>query len=372
MAQRETALDTVGDTQSLPMAVPLVGGRFDFIDALRGVGLLCMVIDHAYDWWLIAAENQGSWGRSTVFVGTLAAPIFMVLVGVSMTLATAGRRARGMTAGRATWLLVRRGVIIWLWGYLVNFLVFFRGDNWIDLLAFDVLQCIGVGMVLLAPVAVWGPVWVVALLALGFGWGGQFADHLNLPAYLGTAVAGIPPIAYFPLLPWLCFVPIGMLWGRALVRWGYDRATADRLAAWLLPAGMVLLACAALVPNDIGYRHPRPVTILFELAVVAWAGTALYGLHRWAWGVKWSAWLRTLGSETLLLYVFHHLLGFRLFSALGWVTGRAWRGQYGVFDIPAATVLLLALCGVMYLVARAWSRWKARPGAWQRAVRIWM
>jgi hypothetical protein len=352
------------------MAVSLVGGRFDFIDALRGVGLLCMVIDHAYDWWLIEPANGGSWGRSTLFIGTLAAPIFMVLVGVSMTLATAGRRARGITASKAAWLLIRRGVVVGLWGYLVNLLVFFSGDNWIDLLAFDVLQCIGVGMVLLAPLVVWGPEWVVALLALGLGWGGQFADHLKLPAYLGTAVSGIPPIAYFPLLPWLCFIPIGMLWGRALVCWGHEPATADRLATWMLPTGVTLLIGAACVPANFGYRHPGPGPILFELAVVAWAGALLYGLHRWACGAKWLAWLRILGSETLLLYVFHHLLGYRLFSVMGWVTGRSWHGRYGVFDIPTATMLLLVLCGIMYLVARAWSRWKTKLGTWQRVVRI--
>ena len=346
------------------------GGRLDFIDMLRGLGLAFMVIDHAYDWWLTGAENAGPWGRATEFVGTLAAPIFLVLVGVSLALAAASYQARGAPAGQAVWLLLRRGLIVWLWGYALNLLVFFNGDNWPDLFAFDVLQCIGIGMVLFAPLAVWGPAWLLPLLAVGLGWGGQFANRLDLPGYLGTMVNGVPSIAYFPLLPWLCFVPLGMLWGRALARWRDDRAASNRLALALLPGGLLALVGAVLAPAGIGYRHPHLVSILFDLAVVVWAGAVLHGWCRLARRRRALGWLRDMGQETLFLYVLHHLIGFRLFYLLGWVTGRSWRGQYGVFDVPRATLLLVLLWVGMYLASRAWSRWKARPGIWQRRAQV--
>ncbi|HID61763.1 MAG TPA: DUF1624 domain-containing protein [Anaerolineae bacterium] len=346
--------------------------RLDFVDMLRGLGLLFMVVDHAYDWWLVEAENRGSWGRTTEFIGTLAAPLFLVVVGVSVALATDARRARGIPEGKATWFLVRRGLLVWLWGYLLNLMVFFDGDNWPDLFAFDVLQCIGLGMVLIAPLAVWGPTWSFPLLALALGWGGQFADRLVFPGYLGTMVNGIPPIAYFPLLPWLCFIPVGLLWGRAMARWREDRARSNQVAVGSAVVGLIALMGAALAPSDIGYRHPRLVSILFDLAVAFWMGTVLYFWCRWSWGRRALSWLRDMGRETLLLYLLHHLVGFRLFYLLGWVTGRSWRGQYGVFDIPQATLLLVVLCSVMWTAAWVWSRWKAQPGVWQRRARLWL
>jgi uncharacterized membrane protein len=351
------------------MAEP-TGKRLHFVDMLRGVGLLCMVIDHAYDWWLVETENQGPWGRTTEFIGTLAAPIFLVLVGVSMALATASRRARGVSAARAATLLIQRGLIVWLWGYVTNLLVFFNGDNWPDLFAFDVLQCIGIGMMLFAPIAVWGPTWVLPLLALGLGCGGQFADRVVLPGYLGTMVNGIPPIAYFPLLPWLCFIPVGVLWGRTLARWREDRVASDRLAVGLLPVGLLAFVGAALVPSNVGYRHPNLTSILFDLAVVAWAGAMLYGWCRLPWRPKALGWLRDVGQETLVLYLVHHLVGFRLFHLLGWVTGRSWRGQYGMFGVPQATLLLIALLAGMYLAARGWIVSKKRRPAFRRIVDV--
>jgi uncharacterized membrane protein len=330
------------------------------------------VIDHAYDWWLTEGDNAGPWGRATEFIGTLAAPIFLVLVGVSLALAAARSRARGVSAGWTAWRLLRRGLIVWLWGYAVNLLVFFNGDNWPDLFAFDVLQCMGIGVILFTPLAVWGPTWLSPLLALGLGWGGQFADRFHLPGYLGTMVNGVPPIAYFPLLPWLCFIPLGVLWGRMLEVYykGDHKGCPYGMVLIMLAVGLLALVGAALVPANIGYRYPRPISILFNLVVVAWAGAALYGCCRPAWSRRALGWLRDMGQETLFLYVLHHLIGFRLFYLLGWVTGRSCRGQYGVFSISQATLLLVLLWIGMYLMSRAWSQWKARPGIWQRRARM--
>jgi hypothetical protein len=113
----------------------------------------------------------------------------------------------------------------------------------------------------------------------------------------------------------------------------------------------------------IGYRHPYLASILFDLAVVVWVGAALHGLCRLARGRRALRWLGVLGYETLFLYVLHHLIGFRLFHLLGWVNGRSWRGQYGIFGVPQATLLLLALLVCMYLLARGRMAWRQRRRA---------
>jgi uncharacterized membrane protein len=346
------------------------GKRLDFVDMLRGVGLLFMVVDHVYDWWLVEAENGGPWGLRTEFIGTLAAPIFLVLVGVSMILATDSRRAQGASDGQIVRALIRRGLVIALWGYAVNLLVFFNGDNWNDFFAFDVLQCIGLGTMLFAPAAVWGPTWSFLPLALALGWGGQYADRLALPSYLGTAINGNPDTAYFPLLPWLCYIPAGMLWGRGLARWRSDMWASDRLALALLPIGLALLVGSPLVPSTTGYRHPQAAFILFSLGIVAWLAFAIYAWCRAVGGklVWMPGWLRDMGRETLMLYVLHHLIGFRLLYWLGGVTGRSWRGRYGIFDVSQATLLLIGLWGSMYLATWRWIAWKRKSPAFKGVV----
>jgi uncharacterized membrane protein len=59
--------------------------RLFCVDALRGIGLLLMVQDHAYDWWMNAAAQATFWSRFTEFLGPLAAPIFLMMVGTSTT-----------------------------------------------------------------------------------------------------------------------------------------------------------------------------------------------------------------------------------------------------------------------------------------------
>jgi len=161
--------------------------RLDLIDLLRGVGLVFMVIDHAYDWWLVQADNSGMWGRAAEFIGTLAAPIFLLLVGVSMAWATRAQRARGAPARQLIGRFVRRGLIIALWGYAVNLLVFFNGDNWRDVFAFDVLQCIGIGMVLFAPIVVCAPTVALLPLAVLLGWGDSTPTACGCQAMLARS-----------------------------------------------------------------------------------------------------------------------------------------------------------------------------------------
>jgi uncharacterized membrane protein len=328
-----------------------------------------MVIDHAYDWWLIEKYNQGSWGRFTEFLGTLAAPIFFILVGVSQALVAAKSRARGMTPRQVAYRSLRRGGSIVLWGYAVNFLTFFNGDNWSDLFAFDVLHCIGAGIIVFTPLVLWAPLWLLPILAIILGWGGQYADRLVFPGYLGTMLNGNPPIAYFPILPWVSFIPLGILWGKLFVRWR-DCPTAKRRLFWgLALVGGLTFAGVILVPPDIGYRHPYLISILFDLTVVSWLTVLLYNWIR-VFGMNQPLeWLCTLGQETLLVYIVHHFVGFRLFSWLGWVTGRSWRGKYGIFDIRQATLLLVLLLLAVYILSRWWSKLKRSEGRWGRIAR---
>ena len=42
--------------------------------------------------------------------------------------------------------------------------------------------------------------------------------------------------------------------------------------------------------------------------------------------------LRYLGQASLVLYVYHHLVRYRLFWLPGWTGKHTWHGEYGVFS----------------------------------------
>ena len=57
-----------------------MSGRLAFLDVLRGVALIVMVLNHTSRWWI---DRQMGWSRYWLVYGTVtvAAPIFLFLVG---------------------------------------------------------------------------------------------------------------------------------------------------------------------------------------------------------------------------------------------------------------------------------------------------
>ena len=328
--------------------------RLAYLDALRGVAILTMVVDHAYDWWLDEAGHATTMASVTRVLGTLSAPLFFALVGVGLALsaqrsAEAGRPRRDVALHH-----FKRGLILVLWGYALNLLVFYVGDNPADLFAVDVLKTIGVSVWMSLPL-LWVPAWGAAVVALALSVLGQTAGGWVLPSWLAAYLTGTGGIAYFPLLLWLPYAYLGL----AIGKWIAGVTRPGRVMSILASLGLLALLGSALIDPAWGYRHPRPVFIPFSLAAVFWL---MAGLWLWTERLGWvgpiARALRDMGQASLMLYVLHHLVGYRLFWMFGWVRGRSWRGQYGVFGPLEATALFVGLVGLMWAAARVWLRWR--------------
>jgi uncharacterized membrane protein len=321
-----------------------------YLDVLRGIAILLMVIDHAYDWWLTEA------GRGTVLgvlhkqLGAMAAPLFFFLAGVGTALSS----QRSALSGRPRRTVVRhllwRGARLILWGYALNLAVFYTGSNPADLWAVDVLHAIGLCTWVLVPL-LWTPAPAVVGLALLVLVLGPMAGGWALPDVAAAYLTGTGGISHFPLVLWLPYSLLGL----AIGRWIGRASRPGRLMGILSAVGLLTLLGTAFVDPTWGYRHPRPVYILFSVSILFWLIAGL-----WGWTEKLGrsgplvSALRDMGRTSLLLYVYHHLVGYRLFWVLGWTGGRSWRAQYGVFSPLWATVWLIALLISMRLVARLW------------------
>ena len=349
--------------------------RLAFLDVLRGVALIVMVLNHTGRWWI--AREMG-WGRYWLVYGTVtvAAPIFLFLVGFVLPLSL-HRHAGDIVTPSRLWTYWRRGATIIAAGLLLNVVVFgsiqLRSLSSEDSpLAGGVLQTIGLSIILMTPTA--------ALLK----WPGGRSALLGvaLVGYLSFLVAyeplkrwlpDHPLIALtlfldYPPWPWICLVLVGLVlgwWWRDVAARGPDAPFFRNLAV----VGVVLMLLAVWAelvwPSSphIGFTRdrvlnhhwvPAPITTLWILGSVF----VLLALAYWLCEVRgWRPqWLVVLGQTALMLYFVHQVIAFTLLGERGlhWNFQRWW--QFWL-----ANVALLAACVAL---GYGWQAIKARSKGW--------
>ncbi len=126
--------------------------RLGYIDWLRGLACLVMFQVHCYDSWLKpSAKNTSFYGWSR-FWGILPAPLFLFLAGISVALVTDRMRKKGIAANEIAAKIIRRGGEVFALALLFRVQEFALGwgwSPWTDLLRVDVLNTIGVSIVLM-------------------------------------------------------------------------------------------------------------------------------------------------------------------------------------------------------------------------------
>src|SRR5947209_3820666 len=125
--------------------------RLAYIDWLRGLACVIMFQAHCYDAWLNPQARQSSLFNWSQFIAALPAPLFLFVSGISVALVTERLRARGMPANLITKHIVFRGAEIFGLGLLFRvqeFALGYRWAPWTDLLRVDILNILGVSIIL--------------------------------------------------------------------------------------------------------------------------------------------------------------------------------------------------------------------------------
>src|SRR5205809_438999 len=127
--------------------------RLAYIDWMRGLACVLMFQTHCYDSWLSPAARKSSsriiWSQ---LGGTLPAPLFIFLAGVSFALVTERLREKGVERHAIAKQTILRGAEIFGMGLLFRAQEFALGypwSPWSDLLRVDVLNILGLSMVLM-------------------------------------------------------------------------------------------------------------------------------------------------------------------------------------------------------------------------------
>src|SRR5436309_16067473 len=126
--------------------------RLSHIDWMRGLACVLMFQTHCYDSWLSPEARKTAFFHVSQLRGTFPAPLFVFLAGVSFALVTDRLRAKGASRNAIARTTIRRSAEIFglaLLFRLQEFALGYPWSPWSDLLRVDVLNILGLSMMLM-------------------------------------------------------------------------------------------------------------------------------------------------------------------------------------------------------------------------------
>ena len=354
--------------------------RLAYIDWMRGLACVLMFQTHCYDSWLNAEARKTKFFMWSQLGGTLPAPLFLFLAGISFALVIDKLRQKDLPANQIARMTIRRGAEVLGLGLLFRlqeYAIAWGWAPWSDLLRVDILNTIGLSMMLMGVVC-----WIVLRLnqlrltqlrlnresrtrgVLGVASGGiallislltpplwtTWRPH-RLPwpieSYLdGVHNLGQPQAWLFPIFPWTAFAFAGLAAGFFLLGdWACRRDAAAFAVAGM--AGVILIYLARWMdarPRQIyaayDYWHTSPNFFLTRVGMLLIILAAAYAWCRWGAGQWGFSPLIQLGQTSLLVYWVHIEFVYGRFSILSKRSVNIRTASLGLLTIFLAMLLL--------------------------------
>ncbi|AZF00513.1 putative membrane protein [Pseudomonas orientalis] len=361
------------------------------IDALRGLVILFMLLDHVRETFLLHRQVGDPMSIDTTepalfFSRTLAhlcAPVFVLLTGLSAWLY--GQKYQGRRAVSA--FLLKRGLFLVILEFtLVNFAWTFQLPPGVIYL--QVIWAIGVSMIALAAL-VWLPRPLLIALALVLIAGHNLLDGVHFPSGSAAQVAWsilherswievsdtLRLRVTYPVLPWIGVIALGY----GLGPWFSNAAPPAMRQRYLLRAGVGALLGFALLRAVNGYGEKPwqayesgaqtvmsffnitkyPPSLLF-LALTLGIGLLLLLAFERAGHKRWISTLAVFGAAPMFFYLLHLYVLKILYVACVAVFGLDHGNYFGFDSIGAVWLAALALPLALYLPVRWFAGLKAR------------
>ena len=346
-----------------PRIAPAPSGaskRLPFLDWTRGIAVLIMIQCHAFNSFTRPELREGGPYTLTQFVGGMAAPLFLLLAGLTLAFQMDSQDRRGAPPARKFLAALRRA------GYILVLAFLFRFSNWIfsaplppwqSMLRVDILNCMGFGLAVLSPAAIC-----------------PAAARARATAAAGLLIAGLSPVmnsldwsaipgpirnyfvpshlsfAFFPCAAYLAF---GLSAGAILRRLPPERV--ERTIQWSVLIGLAMIAGGQYFSNLPYSIYPKsnfwidsPALIIIRVGLIL---TIMAGAYLWTefGGHGWS-WVATLGKTSLMVYWVHVVL----------VYGRLLDPVKRALSIPQAAAATAAVMMLMLALSLLQLRWKPK------------
>ncbi len=355
--------------------------RLAYIDWMRGLACVVMFQTHCYDSWLNPEGRKTTLFAWSQLGGTLPAPLFIFLAGISVALVTEKLREQSVTRNEIAKQIIFRGAEVFGLGILFRIQEFALGyphSPWTDLFRVDVLNILGISMMLMGVVCwlagggsadsarargIVGAITAAAAGALATPglwtvWRPRFLPW-PLESYInGVHTFDVPQPWLFPVFPWVAFAFAGLTVGFSM----FTRL-AKRLGGWTFvlfgTAGVAICGISVLFDRTplswfgaYDYWHTSPNFFLMRcgilLVIMAFAYTWCH------WGLPQFVFspLAQLGQTSLLVYWVHIEFVYGRLSILP-------KGQCGI----AKATLGLA---IIFAAMLGLSRFRTRSKRWRK------
>jgi len=364
------------------------GDRLAYIDWMRGLACVLMFQTHCYDSWLSPQARKSALFAWSRLGGTLPAPLFIFLAGISVALVTERLREKGVARNAIARQTILRGAEIFGLGLLFRVQEYALGypwSPWTDLLRVDVLNILGLSIALMGALC-----WLASAAA---GTGSDDASSLDrvrtrsIAAALGAATAvsmltpplwtthrprflpwplesyinGVhtfqePQTWLFPLFPWSAFAFAGLAVG--LLLFSPSARRRGLLAFFGLALGGVVVSLLSMLFDAspirlyavYDYWHSGPNFFLMRCGILLGILCLSYFWCRWGLPRFVFSPLVQLGKTSLLVYWAHIEFVYGRFSIL----------PKRQSSVAPATLGLILIFSAMLVLSLLRTHWKQR------------
>jgi uncharacterized membrane protein len=270
-------------TQPVEQASTVKRARLESVDALRGLVMILMAIDHSRDFFGNPAVSPTNLATTTVplfftrWITHLCAPTFFLLTGTGAWLSRRKKSTSELSrflVTRGLWLIFLDVVVCRCLGMQFNF------DYRVTLLI--VLWALGWAMIVLSALVYWPP-WVAATFGLVLILGHNLLDGvvsmnpiwslLHAPGFVLNTPRVVVFVAY-PLVPFVGVTAVGYSLGQ-IYSW-----PSDRRGRFLWRVGVASTAAFVVLRAINVYGDPAPWATRESVAVTVVSFLTRQNIHR--------------------------------------------------------------------------------------------
>ena len=331
-----------------------VTGRLAFIDWMRGFAAVIMLQGHTFQSFTRNDLRGGGPYILSQFLGGLPPAMFLFLTGITFAFLMHSKERQGASGREKLLAALRRSGYLFLLAFLfrIQLYVFgFPSSPASELLKVDILNCMGMAMLLFAPMAFFSTLerirlcTVLGIVVAALSPLITAMDNPQIPSLVHAYF--FPSLNYFGFFPWAAFLAFGMAIGSVLRVINPEEM--NRAMLWTMSIGVAFVIAARYcseLPYSL-YAHSdywlnSPGLTASKLGVVLCILALSFLWVNAGAPQRWSL-FRQLGTTSLLVYWVHIELVYGRWFGF-------WKEAMTVQQVVVFTAVLMALMTLLSIL----------------------